>query len=48
METKNDKEVKTNKEANESNKIEDTIYDMLDKVMEEKDDFSNSLDLYDD
>ena len=48
MEKKYDKEIETNKETNESNKIEDTIYDMLDKVMEEKDDPSNSLDFYDD
>ena len=48
METKNEKEVKINQEEKKSNKIEDTINDMLDKVMEEKDDPSNSLDFYDD
>ena len=48
METKDEKEVKLNKEEKKSNKIEDTINDMLDKVMEEKDDPSNSLDFYDD
>ena len=48
METKNEKEVKINQEEKQSNKIEDTINDMLDKVMEEKDDPSNSLDFYDD
>ena len=35
-------------ESNDSNKIEDTIQDMLNKVMEEKEPLNNSFNFYDD
>ena len=48
MDVKKENQIETIKEANESNEIEETIQDMLEKVMEEKNDSTDSLYFEDD